>query len=49
MCQNFGNKGKVQRKEYVGNTTENEIKESEKKKEYRYLGIAENHNIEQKK
>jgi hypothetical protein len=42
-------KGKVQREEHVENTAENEIKELEKKKAYRYLGIDENHNIEHKK
>jgi hypothetical protein len=41
-------KGKVQRKGHIENTTENEIKELEKKKVYRYLGIEENHNIEHK-
>jgi hypothetical protein len=42
-------KGKVQRKERVENTAENEIKELETKKAYRYLEIEENHNIEHKK
>jgi hypothetical protein len=49
MCQNFGKKGKVQRKEHVENTAENAIKELETKKAYRYLGIEENHDIEHKK
>jgi hypothetical protein len=35
--------------EHVENTAENEIKELETKKEYRYLGIEENYNIEHKK
>jgi 5-methylcytosine-specific restriction endonuclease McrA len=51
LCQNFGKKkkSKVQRNEHVENTAENEIKELEAKKAYRYLGIEDNHNIEHKK
>jgi hypothetical protein len=40
--------GTVYRKEHIGNTMENEIKELEPMKVYKYLGAAENHNIEHK-
>jgi hypothetical protein len=50
MCQHFGKqKGKSQRKEHVENRAENEIKELETKKAYRYLGTEENHNREHRK
>lgn len=42
-------KGKVQRKEHVENTGENEINELETNGAYKYLGIEENHQIEHKK
>jgi hypothetical protein len=41
--------GKVQSKEHVEHTAENEIKELEITKVYRYLGAREHHNIEHKK
>jgi hypothetical protein len=40
--------GTVYRKEHIGNTMENEIKELEPIKSYKYLGAEENHNIERK-
>jgi hypothetical protein len=40
--------GTVYRKEHIGNTMENEIKELEPMKAYKHLGVAENHNIEHK-
>jgi hypothetical protein len=40
--------GTVYRKENIGNTMENEIKELELMKAYMYLGVAENLNIQQK-
>jgi predicted KAP-like P-loop ATPase len=40
--------GTVYRKQHIGNTMENEIKELESMKAYKYLGVAENHNIEHK-
>jgi hypothetical protein len=36
----------VYRNEHIGNTVENEIKELEPMKAHKYLGVAENHNIE---
>jgi hypothetical protein len=42
-------RGKVQTKDRVENTAENEIKELEMNKAYRYLGIEENYNIEHNK
>jgi hypothetical protein len=42
MSQNFGKKGKVQRKEHVENTAENEIKES---KQRSHIGIWEQKRI----
>jgi hypothetical protein len=33
----------------MGNTMENEIKESDTMKAYKYLGVQESHNIEHKK
>jgi hypothetical protein len=42
-------RGKVHRKQYFGSTKENEIKELDPMKAYKYLGIEENHNIEHKK
>jgi hypothetical protein len=38
----------VDRKQHIGNTMENEIKELEPIKAYKYLGVEENHNIEHK-
>jgi hypothetical protein len=38
--------GAVYRKQHVGNTMENEIKELEPMKAYTYLDVEENHNIE---
>jgi hypothetical protein len=38
--------GTVYRKQHIGNTVENEIKELEPMKAYKYLGVEENHNIE---
>jgi methionine aminopeptidase len=40
--------GTVYRKEHIINTMENEIKELEPMKACKYLGVAENHNIEHK-
>jgi hypothetical protein len=40
--------GTVYRKQHIGNTIENEIKELEPMKAYKYLGVEENHNIEHK-
>jgi hypothetical protein len=40
--------GAVYRKQHIGNTIENEIKELELMKVYKYLGVEENHNIEHK-
>jgi hypothetical protein len=48
MFQNFFKNGTIYRKEHVGNTMENEIKEMEPIKAYKYLGVAENRNIEHK-
>jgi hypothetical protein len=48
MCQNFLKNGTVYGKEHIENTMENEIKEMEPMKAYKYLGLAENHNIEHK-
>jgi methionine aminopeptidase len=48
MYQNFLKKGKFCRKEHIGNTMENEIKELEPMKAYKYLGVGENHNIKYK-
>jgi hypothetical protein len=41
-------RGKVHRKQYTGSTKENEIKELDPMKTYKYLGVEENHNIEHK-
>jgi hypothetical protein len=41
--------GKVYRKQHMGNTMKNEIKELDTMKAYRYLGVEESHNIEHKK
>jgi len=35
--------GKVHRKQHTGNTVENEIKELESMKAYKYLGVEENY------
>jgi hypothetical protein len=40
--------GSVYRKQQIGNTMENEIKELEPMKVCKYLGVEENHNIEHK-
>jgi hypothetical protein len=48
MCQNFFKNGTVYRKQYIGNTMENEIKELELMKAYKYLSVEENHNVEHK-
>jgi hypothetical protein len=48
MCRNFFKNGTIYRKQHVGNTMENEIKELEPMKAYKYLGVEENHNIEHK-
>jgi exonuclease III len=40
--------GPVYRKEHIGKTMEYQIKELEPMKVYKYLGVAENHNIEHK-
>jgi hypothetical protein len=40
--------GPVYRKERKGNTMENAIKELEPMRAYKHLGVAENHNIEEK-
>jgi hypothetical protein len=45
MWQNFFKTGTIYRKQHIGNTMENEIKELEPMKAYKYLGAAENHNI----
>jgi hypothetical protein len=36
----------VYRKEHIGNTVENKIKELEPMKAFKYMGVEENHNIE---
>jgi hypothetical protein len=41
--------GKAYRKQHMGNTMENEIKELDTMKAYKYLGAEESHNIEHKK
>jgi sortase (surface protein transpeptidase) len=41
--------GKVYRKQHMGNTMENEIKELDTMKAYKYLSVKESHNIEHKK
>jgi uncharacterized protein YgfB (UPF0149 family) len=41
--------GKIYRKQHMGNTMENEIKELDTMKEYKYLGVEESHNKEHKK
>jgi uncharacterized protein YgfB (UPF0149 family) len=48
MCHNFFKNGTVYRKQHIGNTMENEIKELEPMKAYTDLGVEENHNIEHK-
>jgi hypothetical protein len=48
MCQNFFKNGTVYRKQHIGNTMENEVKELEPMKACKYLGAEENHNIEYK-
>jgi hypothetical protein len=40
--------GRVYRKQDIGNTMENEIKELKPMKAYKYLGVDENHNMEHK-
>jgi hypothetical protein len=40
--------GIIYREQHVGHTMESEIKEFEPMKAYKYLGVAENHNIEHK-
>jgi hypothetical protein len=40
MCQNFFKNGTVCRKQHIENTMENEIKELEPMKAYKYLGVA---------
>jgi hypothetical protein len=40
--------GTVYRKQHIENTMENGIKELEQMKAYKYLGVEENHNIENK-
>jgi hypothetical protein len=41
-------KGTVYRKQHIGNTKKNEVKESEPMKACKYLGVEENHNIQHK-
>jgi uncharacterized protein YkvS len=41
--------GKVYRKQHMGNTMENEIKELDTMKAYKYLGVEESYNIEHKR
>jgi hypothetical protein len=41
--------GKVYRKQHMGNTMGNEIKELDTTKAYKYLGVEESHNIEHKR
>jgi hypothetical protein len=48
MCQNFFNTGSFYRKQHVGNTKENEIKELKPMKAYKHLRVEENHNMEHK-
>jgi hypothetical protein len=48
MCQNFFKKLNSFRKQRIGNTMGNEIKELEPMKAYTYLGVAENHSVEHK-
>jgi hypothetical protein len=38
--------GTIYAKQHIGNTVENEIKELEPMKAYKYLVVEENHNIE---
>jgi hypothetical protein len=40
--------GKVYQKQHMGNTMENEIKQLDTMKAYKYLGVEESHNIEHK-
>jgi hypothetical protein len=41
-------RGRVQSKTHIGNTFENEIKELNPRKAYKYLGIEENFDIQHK-
>jgi hypothetical protein len=41
-------RGRVESKMHIGNTFENDIKELEQKKAYKYLGIEENFDIQHK-
>ena len=41
-------KGSVQRKTYVGNTFEKDIKKLEPRKAYKYLRVEESHDVEHK-
>jgi len=41
-------RGSVQRKMHVGSTFENDIKEMDPRKAYKYLGIEENFDIQHK-
>jgi site-specific DNA-adenine methylase len=48
-ARNSLNRGMVHRKQYIRSTKENEIKELDLIKAYKYLGIEETHNTEHRK
>ena len=48
MCKNMFKKGRVQNKIHIGNTFENDIKELDPRKAYKYLGIEETFDIQHK-
>jgi hypothetical protein len=47
-AKNFLESGRVHRKQCMGKAMENEIKELDSMKAYKYLGLEESHNIENK-
>ena len=48
MCKNMFKRGRVQSKIHIGSTFENDIKELDPRKAYKYLGIEQSYNIQHK-